>query len=159
MLLLLPFALGMDCKEGVTLPAPVSLATVDWCNFDYKTGWGPLIAGRQEIHEWGRDGGPHDTILHILLGVQPVELLPDAGQEMLVLLRSEKYIHRFNTALRETQLHLYAWREGKPVLVWSGFGPLAYEVKFQGTRVELLDHGRCVEKVRAEASGLLKEGC
>lgn len=159
MLVLLPWALALDCKEGATLPPPTSLATVDWCNFDYGSMWGPLHAGRQEIHEWGADGGPHDTILSMLLGVQAVELLPDAGSEVWVALREETYIHRMSRATAATRLLLYAWRDGKPVVVWSGESPLAYEVRFEGSQASLWDHGRCVERLRAEAGGLVKLGC
>jgi hypothetical protein len=159
MLVLLPLALAMDCKEGTTSPPPTSLPTVDWCNFDYGSMWGPLRAGRQEIHEWPADGGPHDTILSILLGVQLAELLPDAGSEVWVALREETYIHRMSRATTATRLLLYAWREGKPTEVWSGYAPLAYEVRFEGSRASLWDHGRCVERLRAEATGLVKLGC
>jgi hypothetical protein len=160
MLFFLSMAWAVDCKEGVTLPPATSLATVDWCNFDYGSMWGPLHAGRQEIHEWGADGGPHDTILSFLLGVQEVEILPDAGKEVWVALREEAYIHRATTAARsETRLLLYAWRDGKPVVVWTGYAPLAYEVKFEGDKATLWDHGRCVERLRAEAKGGVPLGC
>jgi hypothetical protein len=159
MLALLPLVWAADCKEGVTLPPATSLATVDWCNFDYGSVWGPLRAGRQEIHEWGMDGGPHDTILSMLLGVQEVELLPDAGKEVWVALREETYIHRASQASTGTRFLLYAWRDGKPALVWTGYAPLAYEVKFVGTNATLWDHGRCVQRLRAEATGLVALGC
>ncbi len=41
----------------------------------------------------------------------------------------------------------------------SRLSPLAYEVKFLGDQASLWDHGRCVERLRAEAAGLVRLGC